>query len=505
MSWIVGTATNYQDFADDLLAACVGTSIQSVTSIAAGGTGYAVGNVLSISGGTSLIQAQVEVTTIGGGGAVTGVRVVNAGIYTTAPGNPASTTGGAGTGCTINLTWGTNGWAIRRAVGVAGSAQSATVAAGGTGYTLNDILTVSGGTSFQTAQFRVTGVSSGVVTAVALERFGYYTSTPANAASTTGGTGTGCTLNITYGTGEREIIVEGIGSGSDQVFVGWRTFFDPGSGARNVELAGFTGFNAGLAWDNQPGVSPGRFDVGNTGGSFICGSNGTTNFWISVNGRRISGCARPGTNYFTFYAGLLNPFATAGEWPYPLFISTGNANRFRLAAAADAQIGSAISPWSGFGGASANVRLADGTWRNVANALFATSRQSTTTFTFVYPGNDDSAAFENAADEWFPSSSTSWGSSSEDVFDQSTTQVTRRLLRTPNTGGDLVVLFPATVMRAVASNDRALLGEMDGQFAFDGQGGISSENVINIGSRRFRVFQSGSLTDAWRHTAIEEV
>jgi hypothetical protein len=66
--------------------------------------------------------------------------------------------------------------------------------AGGTGYSLNDILTVvQGGGSGGTV--KVTGVSSGAVTAVSIQAAGTgYAS--ANGLSTTGGTGTGCTLNI---------------------------------------------------------------------------------------------------------------------------------------------------------------------------------------------------------------------------------------------------------------------------------------------------------------------
>lgn len=77
-------------------------------------------------------------------------------------------------------------------------AVSATIGAGGTGYTLNNVVTVSGGTFTIAAQFTVTGVAAGVVTAVTLLTAGNYTAVPANPAATTGGTGTGLTLNITW-------------------------------------------------------------------------------------------------------------------------------------------------------------------------------------------------------------------------------------------------------------------------------------------------------------------
>ena len=72
---------------------------------------------------------------------------------------------------------------------------NATPTAGGTGYTLNDILTITtGGTG---ATCKVTGVSAGVVTAVTLLIGGNGGYTTGAAKATTGGTGTLCTVNIT--------------------------------------------------------------------------------------------------------------------------------------------------------------------------------------------------------------------------------------------------------------------------------------------------------------------
>lgn len=76
---------------------------------------------------------------------------------------------------------------------------AATIQAGGTGYTLNDVLTVSGGTpNGSAATYTVTGVTGGVVTAVTVNLASSYTVLPSNPASTTGGTGTGCTLNLLW-------------------------------------------------------------------------------------------------------------------------------------------------------------------------------------------------------------------------------------------------------------------------------------------------------------------
>lgn len=81
-------------------------------------------------------------------------------------------------------------------------AESAVVAAGGTGYAVDDTLTLSGGTG-TAAILRVDSVSSGAVTEVSVtETPGLYTVVPTNpAATTSSGAGTGCTLTVTYNSG----------------------------------------------------------------------------------------------------------------------------------------------------------------------------------------------------------------------------------------------------------------------------------------------------------------
>lgn len=81
------------------------------------------------------------------------------------------------------------------------NALSATVGAGGTGYTDGDTLTVSGVTG--TAPTFTATVSGGVVQSVTLATAGAATVVPTDPAATTGGTGTGCTLNVTWNTEDK--------------------------------------------------------------------------------------------------------------------------------------------------------------------------------------------------------------------------------------------------------------------------------------------------------------
>ena len=72
------------------------------------------------------------------------------------------------------------------------------IVAPGTAYVVGDILTVVGGTGTIAAQVEVTTVSSGTVTAVRRSNDGVYTAPPTGTLTTTGGTGTGCTLTCTF-------------------------------------------------------------------------------------------------------------------------------------------------------------------------------------------------------------------------------------------------------------------------------------------------------------------
>lgn len=69
-----------------------------------GGTGYVVGNVLTVSGGSPTTAAQLTVTSVSGG-VITGVSVSTAGSYPYGgnPYNCASVSGGSGTGATFIL------------------------------------------------------------------------------------------------------------------------------------------------------------------------------------------------------------------------------------------------------------------------------------------------------------------------------------------------------------------------------------------------------------------
>ncbi|HXZ93350.1 MAG TPA: OmpA family protein, partial [Burkholderiales bacterium] len=79
----------------------------ATAAVQAGGSGYAKGDLIDVSGGTAVTHAQLRVTAVDGTGAVTGLQIAVKGEYTAEPTSPASTTAhtGGGSGLTVNLTF----------------------------------------------------------------------------------------------------------------------------------------------------------------------------------------------------------------------------------------------------------------------------------------------------------------------------------------------------------------------------------------------------------------
>lgn len=90
------------------LGLLVNSSVYTATAAAvqSGGSGYAVGDTITLTGGTAITQAVLTVATLSGS-AVATATVTYTGFYTTKPIDPVSqgSTSGAGTGATFNLTW----------------------------------------------------------------------------------------------------------------------------------------------------------------------------------------------------------------------------------------------------------------------------------------------------------------------------------------------------------------------------------------------------------------
>ena len=93
-------------FRKPLLSGVAPQEAQAVSvAINAAGTGYTMGDTLDVVGGLGPITTELTVSTVGGGGAITGISISNAGQYAEIPANPVSVTGGSGSAATFNLTF----------------------------------------------------------------------------------------------------------------------------------------------------------------------------------------------------------------------------------------------------------------------------------------------------------------------------------------------------------------------------------------------------------------
>ena len=77
----------------------------NAASIANGGTGYTVGDTLTLVGGTVVTSAATFTVATVSSGVVTSVNILAANSYTVLPTSPVSVTGGTGTGATLNPTY----------------------------------------------------------------------------------------------------------------------------------------------------------------------------------------------------------------------------------------------------------------------------------------------------------------------------------------------------------------------------------------------------------------
>lgn len=408
-------------------------------------------------------------------------------------------------------------------------ADSATVGAGGTGYVVGDVLTTVGGTFTFAATFKVATIGGGgAVSTVTVQYGGAYTVNPTNPASTTGGTGSGCTLNLTMSAsgwtavrnttpgGEKEVILQGVGSGSDTIFVGIKTYqqVNGANTAYNWTCIGMTGFNSGLNFELQPGVSPGGIPVSG-GGAYV--PLKTTDafpmtFWFSVTGRRIWGVVKIEnaviTHYASFYLGFLNPFGTTTEFPYPIYVSGSTARHdclFNTTAPSITglveMVGISAKTGPGY------LRLPNGTWQTVRNSVAvdtgSPSRSGESKYN-VYPAGPTDFTSLPVADQIVaqPSGAVfSWlnfipqtgipGSAAE------------RLQPTNNTAGALRFLVPATIT-LTNSPDFDIWGELDGIFWISEAGGETNNDSILQGSSTYRVFQCGNRATIFSFMAVKE-
>ena len=123
------------------------------------------------------------------------------------------------------------------------------------------------------------------------------------------------TLRYDTSGADKELILNSNGlSGTEDIYIGFKTYQSVSGDYYNIAAACFTGYVPANPFETQPGAK-------------LCGTpchNNAVTYFITCNAQRIAGCFKVGTpTYAHFYAGKMFPYARPGEFPSPL-ISAGS-------------------------------------------------------------------------------------------------------------------------------------------------------------------------------------
>ncbi len=556
MAWITDTALDYRDMLDQLIEIATSDHVD-IIAIVAGGTGYVVDEIITFTDGTRTHDATARVTSISGG-VIDGIEMEQNGAYTVDPdltATTAHTSSGSGINATFDLTMVAEPWTVERR---AQEAVSATIATGGTGYTVGDDVTLSmngGGVQGATGEgtdygvlpvFNVDTESAGVITAVSLVTAGHLEERPdvdggtgGFQADVTGGTGgDDAVLTVTYqdvaAAQEDVVILSGPGEGgSEDIFVGIRTHQELDVSTFetvfNWQLFGMTEFNAALAMHAQSDISPGiEADIGDrstTGGSYFVlkedDADPDITFWMSVTNRRIVLICKVETAstiyYPSMYLGLINAFGTTAELPYPLYVAgcTNRSNSWwgdtklaRISGLSEPVGSSFFSIGPSF------FRIPQtGVWetfRNITSNDISTPTRSMVADFTVYPTGRITVS--PPANDIITNEATP-GVAMGDIYPtqgQSGVPPSPTYLwrPTPDSGDDIRTLVPLTL---IATDDPGIdlyeiYGEMDNCHwlsASDSGTDLLSEDIQKIGDDRFIVFQAGNQSEVYNFWCIK--
>lgn len=256
-----------------------------------------------------------------------------------------------------------------------------------------------------------------------------------------------------------------------------------------------------------------RAAIGNTSGTIFGGNPGecsptyfnlwasTISYWFYANNRRLIVVAKCNTVYMTMYTGMFLPWATAAQYPFPLYVgaSSGIAQPYSSTRSSNASFfdpAGTSSPPSSSDWCGAKVRDPSGAWYPVVHNLDSSSTYDrlgssggvATNYPYIWP-YDGRARDDNNSNGFFDTAGT-----------------------TPNSPGSFYTLLAPT-----AQGERLLLpayllngaipggyGALDGCF-FPCGGGLTPQQVGSYSGTSYIVFPNVfRVANARAFIAIQE-
>jgi len=147
-------------------------------------------------------------------------------------------------------------------------------------------------------------------------------------------------------------------SGTDQIYTGIETYESIPSDYYNFKVSTFTGYVPGNSFETQPGKPSSKG---------VPLWNQAIPYWFVGNAQRVIVFAKIQNNYNSLYLGKYFPYATPGQYPYPVcaggMLTTASATRYSDT--------SYTSWWKG-GSAVLGIRFVDGSYKSpVAQAYYS--------------------------------------------------------------------------------------------------------------------------------------
>lgn len=443
----------------------------ATVAINAAGTGYAANDIVRLTTGTYRQYGKAKVTTVGGGGAATAVAIFEGGgSYSSAPTATGGATNsdigtGVGTGLTLNTTM----------TGLIGTSGIAATGGTGAGATFDLTLTDTGWTALE-------------------DRNDY-------------------SLNSV--TDEKQVVLEGTPGASEETpLVGFRSGTNGSGGTLRhfLALTAFTAYNPGSAYDAQANaINPAPTT---TAGNLIgCVPTDTTIVcWFSISSRKIAGVVRADgstvTAYHSFYAGLLQPFGTATENPYPMVLmATYNGSAIAADAVSQLDLSGITECFNNSSrtGPSYVWDQANVAWQQLENADAASGSPPFTQRNayVVFPvgamllntqTNDVDVIVDDGPIPFHSTVCRNTGAAS-----------TFQIKPTPNTTADIQPIFPVTV---VFGTGLLVHGDLENVYWVSGTktGGttIAPEDTFTIGNDVYRVFPNAARTESYSFFVMKE-